>query len=118
MEGIADLKHNINVIYNVRKAAAVYALCTYYAAMALQYFRAQQATQQYWNNQTHLAMDTVFSRAFREGNEAMGWFMAHTQQYGVKLELGNDRRNEAIRPIIERYYSRFRSDLEKIYGDN
>ncbi len=118
MEGIADLKRNIDIIYNQKKAAAVYALCVYYASLALQLFRRQQASQRYWNNQTHLAMDTVFARGFREGNDAMGWFMAHTQQYGVYLELANDRKHEAIRPIIERYYARFRSDLEKIYGDN
>ncbi len=117
MEGIEQVKISIEEIYE-RKKSAVYALCTYYAALALQFFRGRQSRDFYWTNQTHIAMDTVFARGFREGNDAMGWFMAHTQQYGVKLELGNDRKYESIRPIVERYYERFHADLEKIYGDN
>jgi hypothetical protein len=118
MEGIASLQQNISLIYNQKKKAAVYALCGYYAAMALQYFRQHQAKNQYWTNQTNIAMDTVFARNFKEGEAVMGWFMAHTQQYGVYLELANDRKHESLRPIIMRYYARFQADLGKIYNDN
>ena len=118
MQETASFKANIDLIYNKKKKSAVYALCGYYASLALQLFRRRQARDSYWTNRTHLAMDTVFARPFKEGEDVMGWFMAHTQQYGVYLELANDRKYESLRPIIMRYLPRFKADLQRIYSDN
>ena len=118
MQGTGLLKNNIGIIYNERKKAALYGLCTYYAALALRTFREIQRRDYFWMNQTYLAMDTMHTGAFKEGKDMMGWFMAHTQQYGVYLELANNRQNESIRPIIKRYLPRFRADVQRIYSDN
>ena len=118
MQETASFKASIDLIYNKRKKAAVYALCDYYAALALQLFRRNQAHNSYWTNRTNLAMDTVFARPFQDGEYIMGWFMAHTQQYGISLELGHDRKYESLRPIMMRYLPRFKADLQRIYSDN
>jgi len=46
----------------------------------------------------------------------VGFFLAHTQQYGVYLELANNRQNEAIRPVINEMLPLFQKDLKKLYG--
>lgn len=103
-----------------RRKAAAFALCLYYAAQALQMFQKKQLIGQlngtYWINRTEIAARTVFSDAYEEP-EAVGWFLAHMQEYGIYLELANDRQNEAIRPIIEELYPKFKKDLRKIYAD-
>ena len=48
--------------------------------------------------------------------EAVSLIMAHGVQYGTYLELANDRRHEAIYPIIQRYFSRLMQDVNKLYG--
>ncbi len=111
-----DVAKNIDKIYR-RRTAALYALCLYYSALALQYFKRHQAKDQYWTNQTGLARDTLFSGAYRD-SDAIGWYMAHMQQYGVHLELKNNRRNESIRPIMARYSGRFLEDVKRIYGSD
>jgi hypothetical protein len=71
----------------------------------------------YWINQTNIAKDTVFSQAFKEeGGQVLGFFLAHAIQYGVYLELANDRQNEALRPIINEYMPQFKARLEKLYA--
>jgi len=102
---INKVKRNIVSIYD-RKVAGVYALCLQYSAMAIEYFRAQQRNNKYWNNESYDAMNKMFAKPFKE-NKIIGWFMSHGVDYGIYLETANDRRNEAIRPIIQRYAGRF-----------
>lgn len=45
------------------------------------------------------------------------WFLAHGVRYGVYVELANDRRYEAIRPIIQRFAGRFIAEVKALYGD-
>ncbi len=47
----------------------------------------------------------------------MGWFMAHGVEYGIDLELGNNGRNEAIKPVIDHFKADFFADIRKIYHD-
>jgi len=110
---VAEVSKNIENLYDKRRVA-VYALCLNYAARALRYFRQEQRQEWYWDNQTNIAMNTVFSKAFKDDN-TLGFFLAHTQQYGIKLELGNNRRHEALRPIINKYLPKFQADLAKLY---
>lgn len=107
---------NIYAIYD-RRVAAVYALCEEYAARALQDFLSNQDLNKYWINRTYTAEREMFAEAFREvGDKAVGWFMAHGAAYGVYLELANDRKYEAIWPIVLKYEYLFKKDLERIMG--
>lgn len=116
VSGTGLVKSNIRNEFN-KKQKATYALCLYYSGVVIREFRQRQSTDSYWMNQTNLAKDTVFSNAFyEEGGLVMGFFLAHAVQYGVYLELANDRKHEALRPIINEYLPEFRKRLEKIYA--
>jgi hypothetical protein len=87
--------------------------------MALNYFRSVQpptpeTAGQFWTNRTGQAAARVFSNA-EITSEFVSWFMAHGVQYGVYLELANNRKHEALRPVIQRFASRFFNDVKKIY---
>lgn len=112
-DDVRKVKNNIAGIYE-RRAAGVYALSLEYAAIALRYFRQVQSGGGFWTNRTSEALNRMFSNAFRSGNE-VGWFMAHGVDYGVYLELANDRRNEAIRPTIQRFSGRFFQAVKGLY---
>ena len=115
--GTAKVKLTIEEIY-ARKKIAAYALCLHYSALALQYFRKRQSGRGlYWTNRTHLAADTVFSGAFKEEGEIVGWFMAHALQYGVYLEKANNEKHAALAPTINHFYAPFMKDLRSLYAD-
>ena len=57
----------------------------------------------------------MFSNAFRTRN-SIGWFMAHGINYGVYLELANDRQNAAIVKIVKELLPEYKKGLKKIYG--
>ena len=111
---IEAIRENIKTIYDRRRASAI-ALCLQYAGMVLQAFRQFQASNKFWNNQTNAAYDTVFSDAIIS-NDAIGFFLAHMVEYGVYLELANDRKNQALLPMVMRFYSRFVRDMEELYA--
>jgi len=112
---VEQVKQNIFNIYERRKAA-LYALSLQYAGLAINYFRQQQSNNAYWNNQTNLAKDLMFTDAFIE-NDIIGWFMAHGVEYGPYLELANDGQNQAIRPIIQRFAGRFIRNAKELFVD-
>ncbi len=114
--GTAKVNMTIEQLYE-RKRIAAYALCLHYAAKALQYFRSEQESNRFWINRTGLAKDTVFSGAFKEGQDIIGWFMAHALQYGAALELKNNRKHEALRPVIEYFHPEFMYHLRGLYAD-
>lgn len=103
----------IEGIFEKRKAA-IYAISLNYAAIALTYFKTQQAGDGFWNNQTADAFRKVFTNAFIEG-DVIGWFIAHNVEYGIYLELANDRQNEALRPVIKRFAGRYFDSVAKLY---
>ena len=109
---------NIRGIYE-RRRASVYALCLYYASLAINYFKQVQPASpgsagEFWHNQSGQAAARMHSGAYQEEN-IIAWFMAHGVQYGVYLELANDARHQAIRPVIQRFIGRFHQDLKKLY---
>ena len=119
-DGIENVKKNIRDIYELRRAA-VYALCLEYAARALEWFHDVQppipdSFGAFWHNQTGQASARMIADGFIEG-DILGWFMAHTVEYGPYLELSNDRRHESIRPVINHFAGYFFADLRKLYGD-
>lgn len=114
LDGVAAIKTAIGGEFERRKTM-VYALCKMYAGLVLQRFRQKQAQDKFWHNRTNTAYDTVFSDAeVVEG--AIYFFLAHTVEYGVYLELANDRKHESLRPTVMAFYSRFTKDLEALYA--
>ena len=113
--GTAKVKQNISNAF-VRKQTAIYALCLHYSALALKYFRAEQSANKFWTNRTYLAMDTVFSGAYKEYN-LVGWFMDHTLQYGIYLEKANNEKYASLAPTINHFYAPFMRDLRSLYAE-
>lgn len=99
-----------------RRRAALYALSLRYAAEALNDFQRVQGQNGYWINRTGTARDMVFSDAYLEGSD-VGWFIAHGVEYGVYLELANNRDSEALRPTINKFAKPYFNDAEKLYKD-
>lgn len=110
---VETVMHNIDAA-NVRKVIASIALCRYYSAKALETFRRFQAFNEFWTNRTLAAYNSVFANSFAEDAE-IGFFLAHGVSYGVYLELANNRKYEAIWPIIRDIDSEFEIQLRKIW---
>ena len=113
-----EIKQNIAAVYKRRKNALI-ARSYQYAGFALQRFRQKQPTGPgikgaFWTNQTSIAADKVFSGVISEKG-VVGFFLAHNVEYGVSLELANDRRHESLRPTVMAFYSRFDRDVKKDY---
>ena len=113
LTGIPTVKKNIVNAFN-RKKAGLFALSGSYALRAIQDFRAQQAGNKYWENQSNQAKDRMFTNPFIEGDD-VGWRMAHGVEYGPYLELSNDRQNEAIRPTMLKFTNSFLEAVRKLY---
>lgn len=111
---VAAVQASIEAMWD-RRRAAVSALCAQYAGYALQNFRMKQAQSAFWTNRTGIAQDTVFSGVISERAVA-GFFLAHAVEYGVYLELANDRRHQSLLPIVSGLYARFKRDLEEVLG--
>lgn len=111
---VQNIVGNIKTIQGRRVTASI-VLCKYYAARALQTFRKFQMHNVFWNNQTNTAYNTVFASDFVE-KDAIGWFIAHLMEYGIYLELANDRKHEALRPIVVELEAEFKEDLKRIWG--
>jgi len=114
-EDIAKLKQSINGLY-LRKKNAMNALCLQYAGYALQRFRQKQKQNAFWKNQTGSLFNSAFSDT-EITQEFIGFFLALNEDYGLYVELANNRKHEAVRPTIMAFYSRFMRDVEKIYAD-
>jgi hypothetical protein len=103
-----------------RRVAMLEALNRYYAVQAINYFLSVQPPGidipgKFWDNKTAQAATRMFANSFREGND-YGWFISHGVDYGVYLELANDRKHQALWPIIKRFSSRYFADVKKIFG--
>ena len=113
---IAVLNLNIESIMG-RKVLAAVALCHMYAGLSLQAFRLAQAQDAFWNNQTNMAYNTVFSGVVLT-EQFVGFYLAHLLEYGVYLEMANNRLHESLRPIVTGLVDQFVEDLKKIFGDD
>jgi len=115
IDNIDGVKKNIASIFDKRKIA-ILALAFQYAGYADKYFNDNQARNEYWNNQSYDAKNRMFTDAKIEGN-IIFWRMGHGVEYGPYLELANNGRNQAIRPIIQKYAGRFFRDVKELYAD-
>lgn len=114
-EDIARMKQSFKAVY-LRKKNAIDDLCLQYAGYALQRFRQKQRQNAFWKNQTGSLFNNAFSDVEITG-EFIAFFLALKEDYGVYIELANDRKHEAVRPTVMAFYSRFMRDVEKIYAD-
>lgn len=115
------VQRNVSDIF-LRKEAAIYGISLYYATEALNLFRANQTKttltdEKYWNNQTFQARDRVFSNAFKTGRYTVGWRISHGVEYGVYLELANNRKHESLRPIVEKFKTPYLWACGEMYKD-
>ena len=118
---ISGVKQKIKAAYG-RIEVSLYALCVYYAGMAINYFHSVQPAKTnspglFWHNKSGVAALKMFTEAIRNTGNWYGWKMGHGVQYGTYLELANDRRHEAIRPVIERFAGRFIADARSLFKD-
>jgi len=117
-DDVQRVKKTVSEIF-VRRKAAVYALCLAYAGYAIRRFRARQpavpnSAGRYWVNRTAQAAERMNTRAFKRGN-VLGFRMSHGVEYGVYLELANNRRNQAIEPIVMAFGEQFYKALYGLY---
>jgi hypothetical protein len=120
VEGVDKVKKKISDIFVVRKAQ-LYALCSYYAELAKQEFDSRQPSGQnaegeFWTSRTGQAAMRVFGKAGYDGAIAVFWALAHGVDYGVYLELANDRRHASLDKIIKPMVLFFLQDVKEIYG--
>ena len=120
MSSVKQVVANIRQILTVKRVAMLEALNRRYAAEVIGEFIKEQKTGintqgKYWFNITEQAAARMFAKAFREGNN-FGWFISHGVDYGVYLTLCNDRRHDALTPIIRKFASRYFADVKKIFG--
>jgi len=92
-----------------------------WAAEMLNRFRRDQPAApgtkgKFWNNQTGQASARMLTRAIKYSDGA-AFRMQHGVNYGVYLELANDRRYQAIAPMILEVYPLFNQELKDLYAD-
>jgi len=97
-----------------RKKAAAFALAQSLAVQMLNEFRERQSGGEFWTNQTEQAFQRVFTNTGMDA-ESIFFFIAHGVEYGVYLELANDRKHEALRPLALKYAAKFTKGLKEIF---
>jgi hypothetical protein len=104
----------MNQIFDARRVKLV-AYCTLLAGLALQSMQEIQIDNGVWQNETSQALLGLFSGVIDEG-EVVGFFVAHMMEYGVFLELANDRKYEILRPTAERFALLLKLYAQELYG--
>ena len=113
-KSIKKVSKNILAIY-ARKEIAAFAIAASFAIKALNQFRRDQSGNKFWTNRTQQALQRVFSGPFKD-SEGLGFFLAHGIEYGVFLELANNRKHAALVPITKGLVGSFISNLKVLYG--
>ena len=103
----------IATIWTTKTLPALYALAGNVAQSAVNDMKKNRP----WNDQTFSAKDQLFGKPFLDPGKSVGFFVAHGVQYGVYLELTNDRKNEVLRPTIEVFGAKYLVGVRRIVGD-
>lgn len=98
-----------------RKIAALYAESKRLSAEAVDEMQQKQEGNQFWNNQTRQALLRLFGDAFLD-KDAVGFFLAHGVEYGVYLELANNRQNAILVPTIGKYALKLKLFAQELFG--
>lgn len=119
--GIGTVTQNIVNAVWIKQRAKLTALNLYYASLVINYFRQVQPSGvdtkgKFWRNQSGQAAVRMFS-GHVETKYDLGWFISHGVDYGIWLTLANDRKHDALWPIIKRYAGRYLRDVEKLFSD-
>lgn len=104
-----------------RRKVQVLAISRFYAARMLQDFRTRQGMApnsqgEFWFNNTSQAARRMTATADIEG-DIIRLVMAHGVAYGPNLELGNDGRHAAIKPIIDKWKDSYLAAVRSVYAD-
>lgn len=103
----------MNEIFDARRVRLAGA-CEHIAGEALNDMQDRQLNDEFWNNQTYQAVETLFSGTINE-NDAVGFFVAHKKDYGVFLELANDRQNAILVPTANEFAPDLIREAKDIY---
>lgn len=76
-------------------------------------FQDKQQRNVFWNNETFQALAGMRVDPLNDPHR-VGWRMYNTIEYALYLELANDRKHAAIKPIIELWFSNFYAYAQKI----
>ena len=100
--------------------AALEAINREYADIAINYFWREQKTGtnkpgRWWYNRTEQAAARMFTDTVRNKNET-GWRIVHGVDWGIYLTLANNRQNDALTPIINRFAGRYLNDVKRLFG--
>ena len=116
--GVPSVNANIREICKQRQAAT-FALCKEYELRAKEIFLAEQGTEQlkkgaYWTNQRSVAAKLVTGFADKS-EDWVQWGLKHQIEYGPALELANNRKHEALRPIVTRLAPEFMARVKEMW---
>jgi hypothetical protein len=110
-----DVARKILEIWKGRRTAAAFALASRYSQVAQQQFFDRQIGDEFWENRTGQALSRVFPTPFRRRSSlSVGFRLSHGVDYGVYLELANNRKHEALRPIVFAVGKDFLSDVRRL----
>lgn len=105
---------NVASIFDI-KVAKLFAYAKLLAEEMAQEGFTRQAGNEFWDNETEQAWKELFADAFMD-NDSVGFFYAHKKDYGVFLELANDRQNAILVPMIEKYALKFKLYAQELFG--
>lgn len=80
---------------------------------SLSNFQDKQQRNVFWNNQTFQALQGMNVAPINDPSR-VGWRMYNTVDYALYLELANNRKHAAIKPIMELWFSNFFAYAQKI----
>jgi hypothetical protein len=104
--------------YPEKVRAEIFAVAEFWAAEVIKDVNRKQPPQaasrgKYWRNRTGAAASGMFVKTFNK-KEVIGFLLAHSVDYGVYLELANDRQNAIIIPQLKRVFTRFWRDVRAV----
>ena len=107
LQDARSVSQKIQGHYDNKLRPSIEALALAHLGAMLEHFHqvqpsGQGKTGRFWTNRTGDAESRVFGEVFST-DEAIGFFMAHGVDYGIYLELANNRQNESLRILIEIY---------------
>jgi hypothetical protein len=113
--GIPEVKAEITKIL-ARRKNSLFALCRKYATEVEEYIKDTQTAGEgeWWTNQSGEAIKQITGFTMKSDDYA-GWGVAHQVEYGVYLELANNRDHAVLLPTIQKYTPQFLADAKKIW---
>lgn len=119
--GVKGVKDAIGNIFDQKKHQ-LFLLAQDYAQKCIEEFKNEQLTGpgnkgKYWTNRTGNASSDMFTEAYTE-DYLVAWFLSHGTKipYGVYLTLSNNRQNDALTPLIDKWGQKFIQAARELYA--